>query len=248
MAKLVDADYFNREVLGEEAVKALKEMQILIVGVGGLGSFVALELAHLGARNLIIADNDRVSATNLNRQILYTYNDVGKSKVSVAAERLRSIFPDMRVEAFNSRVDKTSAPYLVSRADLVIDCTDNFETKKLLNRVCYAQKKVFITAGVGTWEGWVATFPFDKREEEEVPCLECLFPGDLETLKEVGGSGQPTLVSVVGAVATVQVNEVAKLISGVGENLESKTLLVDMKNYQCVGVKINKNPKCPVCA
>jgi molybdopterin/thiamine biosynthesis adenylyltransferase len=70
----------------------------------------------------------------------------------------------------------------------------------------------------------------------------------LETLKEVGGSGQPTLVSVVGAVATVQVNEVAKLISGVGENLESKTLLVDMKNYQCVGVKINKNPKCPVCA
>jgi len=250
MARIVDSDYHNVEVLGEEAVKILKELKILIAGVGGLGSFVALELAHLGARHLIIVDNDKVSHTNLNRQVLYTVSDVGRSKVVVAAERLRKIFPDLTVEAFNTRVDRASAPYMVSRADVVIDCTDNFETKKLLNRVCYAQKRAFITGGVGTWEGWVASFPFFKREEEEVPCLECLFPGDVETMQEAGATGQPTLVTVVATVASVQVNEVAKLVAGrnAGENLEGKTLLIDLKNYQCTAVKITKNPKCPVCS
>ncbi len=234
----------NIEAFGSEFVKTLADLTFLIVGAGGLGSFVAAELVRLGARKLIIADNDRVAASNLNRQILYTHKDLGKSKVSVAAKRLGEIFPDVRIEAFNAKMDKNSAPYAVSRADIVLDCSDNFATKRLLNRVCHNQKKPLITAGVGTWEGWIATFPF---HEETSPCLECLFPDDLEALKELGSENLPSPVTTVAAVATLQVNEVVKLLLG-EEGLRGKTLLVDLKNYQCVPIKINRNPSCSVCS
>jgi len=236
----------NRQLLGQEGEMILQELKILIVGLGGLGSFVATELAYLGAKNLILVDNDRVSRSNLNRQILYGYKDVGKSKVFVAAKRLKEINPYINVEAFDTRVSRTNAAFLVDKADIVIDCTDNFESKKLLNRVCYERKRGLISAGVGSWEGWVATFPFFK--EEETPCLECLFPGDLETLKELSEeSALPAPVTTVAAIATFQVQEVIKLLTQKGENLEGKTLLVDLKTYQCVPVRLNKNPNCPVC-
>ncbi len=236
----------HKELLGEEASQLLKEIRILIVGLGGLGSFVAMELAYLGAENLILVDNDRVSRSNLNRQVLYGTYDVGKSKVLVAARKLKQINPFLKIETFDSRLSKTNGSYLVEKADVVIDCTDNFESKRLLNRLCYSKKKALISGAVGGWEGWVASFPFFK-EEESIPCLECLFPGDLETLREISETSNPTLITTVAAVANFQTTEFLKLITQKGENLEGKTLIVDMKNYQCVPVKLNKNPQCPVC-
>jgi len=241
----INGDY-NLELLGQEGLELLRNTRFLIVGLGGLGSFVATELAYLGAKNLILVDNDRVSRPNLNRQILYGFKDVGKAKVFVAAKRLREIFPDINIEAFDARLTKANGNYLVDKADIVIDCTDNFESKKLLNLICFAKRRALISAGVGSWEGWVATFPFFK--EGDIPCLECLFPGDLETLKELGSGNMPTTVTTVGAIGTIQVQEVVKLLTQKGENLEGKTLIVDLKNYQCVPVKLNKNPNCPVCS
>ena len=237
---------YNRELLGEEITELLRNTRFLIAGLGGLGSFVATELAYLGAKNLILVDNDRVSRSNLNRQILYGQRDIGKAKVFAAAKRLKELFPDINVEAFDTRISKANGSYLVEKADIVIDCTDNFESKKLLNLLCFSKKRALISAGVGSWEGWVATFPFFK--EEDIPCLECLFPGDLETLKELGSGNMPTIVTTVGTIGTIQVQEVVKLLTQKGENLEGKTLIVDLKNYQCVPVKLNKNPNCPVCS
>jgi len=234
------------QLLGEEAQKLLKELRFLIVGLGGLGSFVATELVYLGAQKLILVDNDRVSRSNLNRQILYGIHDVGKSKVLVASRRLKEINPFISVETFDTKLTKMNANYLVDKADVVIDCSDNFETKRLLNRVCFNKRKMLISGAVGSWEGWVASFPFYK--DEDVSCLECLFPGDLETLKEITEPAGQTLVTTVGAVATFQVNEVIKLISGQGENLEGKTLIIDTKTNQCAVVKLTKNPQCPVCS
>jgi molybdopterin/thiamine biosynthesis adenylyltransferase len=236
----------KEELFSDETKEILKEVKVLIVGLGGLGSFVATELAHLGVKNLLLVDNDRVSYSNLNRQILYGYADVGKSKSLVASRKLRSVYPDLRVEAFDTRLTPANGKYLVEKSDIVIDCTDNFETKKLLNRLCFALKRGFISAGVGSWEGWVASFPFFE-EDENIPCLECLFPKDLEALKEFGGENLPTSVTTVATMATLQVQEFIKMITGEGENLKGKTLLVDLKNYQCVPVKLNKNPNCPVC-
>ncbi|NPB05073.1 MAG: HesA/MoeB/ThiF family protein [Aquificae bacterium] len=237
----------NLELLGKEGAEALKELRILIVGVGGLGSFAALELAYLGAGRLMLVDNDRVSPSNLNRQVLYGASDVGKSKVLVAAKKLRQINPALEVEAFDARLTKANGAYLVERADVVFDCTDNFESKRLLNLLCYKKRKPLISGAVGGWEGWVATFPFHK-EDESVPCLECLFPGDLETLREISEISGPTLVTTVAAVANFQVTELLKLLTQKGETLEGKTLIVDTKNYQCVPVRLTKNPSCSVCS
>ena len=234
------------QILGEEAQELLQEVRFLIVGLGGLGSFVATELVYLGAKNLILVDNDRISRSNLDRQILYGWHDVGKSKVLVAARRLKQVNPFLKVETFDTRLTKINANYLIDKADIVIDCTDNFETKRVLNRVCYNKKRMLISGAVGKWEGWIASFPFYK--DKEIPCLECLFPGDLETLKEISENNGPTLVTTVAAVATFQVNEVVKLVSGEGENLTGRTLIIDTKTNQCVTAKLNKNPQCPVCS
>ena len=234
-------------ILGEEGEKILKDLRFLIVGLGGLGSFVATELVYLGAQKLFLVDNDRVTRSNLNRQILYGLHDVGKSKVLVAARRLKEINPFVQIESFDTRLTKINANYLVEKADVVIDCTDNFETKRLLNKVCFNKKRMLISGAVGSWEGWVASFPFYK-ENPETACLECLFPGDLQTLKEISEPAEPTLVTTVAAVATFQVNEVVKLVTGIGDNLEGKTLIIDTKTNQCATVKLNKNPQCPVCS
>jgi len=239
---------YNRLLLGDDAAEILKELRILVVGLGGLGSFVTSELVRLGAKNLILVDNDRVSPSNLNRQILYDRSDVGKSKALVAAKKLKKIDPTVNIEAFDAAFTATNGSYLVQKADIVVDCTDNFETKRLLNRICYAKGKGLIAAGVGSWEGWVANFPFFKKGEEEIPCLECLFPGDLETLKELGGQNLPTVVTTVAVIASIQVQEIINLITQNGENLEGKTLIVDLKTYRWVPVKLSKNPQCQVCS
>ena len=237
---------YNVALLGKEGFEILQNLRILIVGLGGLGSFVAQELVRIGAQNLVLVDNDRVDRSNLNRQILYDQSDVGKSKALVAAKKLKNIAPWANIEAFDTRLTKTNGGFLVNVADIVIDCTDNFETKKLLNRLCYAAGRGFITAGVGSWEGWVASFPFFKREDKELPCLECLFPGELEALKELASG--PTAVTTVAVVGSLQVQEVVNMVSGKGESLEGKTLVVDLRGYQCFPVKINKNPQCEVCS
>ncbi len=235
----------KKDLFPEEIREILKEVKVLVVGLGGLGSFVATELAHLGVKNLLLIDNDRVSYSNLDRQILYGYADVGKSKALVAAKKLRSVYPDLKVEVFDTRLTAANGKYLVGKVDIVIDCTDNFETKKLLNGLCYNLKRGLISAGVGSWEGWVASFPF--FEDENIPCLECLFPKDMDTFRELETQNIPTAVTTVATVASLQVQEFIKMISGEGENLKGKTLLVDLRNYQCVPVKLNKNPNCPVC-
>jgi len=238
-------DEQNELILGEEGLQKLREKTFLIVGAGGLGSFVATELLRMGARKLIVVDNDRVEPSNLNRQILYSHGDLGKSKARVAAERLRSVFPDAKVEALSVRFDRAGGPYIVNRADVVIDCTDNFESKKLLNRICYIRGKPLVTGGVGKLEGWVSVFPFHLRDPQ-MPCLECLFPAEGKILRRFEGG--PSLVTAVAAVATVQTNEAARLALGKPSPLAGKTLLIDLEGYSCAKIEISKDPNCPVCS
>ncbi len=238
---------YNTLLLGEEGVDILRQLRFMVVGLGGLGSFVAQELVRLGAKNLLLVDNDRVDRSNLNRQILYDQSDVGKSKAFVAAKKLKKISPDIKVEAFDTRLNKVNGSYLINRCDIVLDCTDNFETKRLLNKLCYKAEKGLISAGVGSWEGWVASFPFFKKETQEVPCLECLFPENTSTLGE-SDLNLPTSITTVAVIGSIQVQEVINLVTGKGENLEGKTLVVDLRNYQCVPIKFSKNPQCSVCS
>jgi len=223
----------------------LQQLRFMIVGLGGLGSFVAQELVRLGAKNFLLVDNDRVERSNLTRQILYDLSDVGKSKAFAAAKKLQKIASDIKVEAFDTRINKVNGGYLVGRSDIVIDCSDNFETKKLLNSLCYKMEKGLISAGVGSWEGWIASFPFFKKDIKDIPCLECLFP---EKLTELEDTNIPNAITTVAVVASIQVQEVINLVTGKGENLEGKTLVVDLRSYQCVPIKINKNPQCSVCS
>jgi len=241
-------NHYNIALLGQEGFEILRDMRILIVGLGGLGSFVAQELVRLGAQNLILVDNDRVDRTNLNRQILYEPADVGKSKVLVAAKKLRKISPTVNIEAFDTRLSRANGSFLVNKADVVIDCSDNIETKKLLNRLCYAGGRGFITGGVGSWEGWVASFPFFKKEDTSLPCLECFLPGELEALQDISDSGSAVAITTVAIIASIQVQELVNLVSGKGDSLEGKTLVVDLRGYQCVPIKVSKNPHCEVCS
>ena len=164
----------------------IKEATALIVGVGGLGSFVAMELTRLGFRKLILVDPDRVSKENLTRQILYSRRDIGSSKVTVAKKVLKEINPNIEIEIVNGTFNKINANALVRKTDLVFDCSDNFETKILLNRVCFYNKRPLISAGVYVWEGWVTTFPFYREDIDQYPCLECLF-GELKKEERKNG-------------------------------------------------------------
>jgi adenylyltransferase/sulfurtransferase len=241
-----DVANYNLDVLGESVIKALSEIKVLIVGLGGLGSFVATELVRLGVKNLILVDNDKVSLSNLNRQILYKPSDVGKSKVLTAADRLKEISPDLNVEAFHTKLDRRSAPFLVGKADFVIDCTDNLETKRLLNLASFVDKKAFISAGVGSWDGWVASFPFFKEDLKDVPCLECLFPSNGDKERRLNLSGA-TIVPTVAVIGSLQVVELLKVLGDFGQNLQGSSLLVDLKTYKVITVRIPKRKDCPVC-
>lgn len=226
----VQRQRYNRHLIldgfGPEAQSKLLQAKVLLVGAGGLGSPVALYLAAAGVGTIGVVDGDTVSITNLQRQVLHSTPDVGRPKVEVARERMQAINPDVQVITYETYLSEANALNLIRPYDFVIDGTDNFATKYLVNDACVMLGKAFTMGGISRYSGQLMT---------HVPgsaCYRCLFPEppaqrDVETCAMVGVLG-----SIAGMLGTVQATECIKYLSGVGELLTDSLLTFDALSMQ----------------
>ncbi len=230
--------------LGIEAQERLAAAHVLVIGAGGLGAPVAQFLVAAGVGSLTICDPDRVDLTNLQRQILYATPDVGQPKVAAAKARLAAINPLVPVETIAARVGPDELAPLAARADVVVDCCDNFATRHAVNRACVAAKTPLVSGAAIRFDGQVAVF--DARNPES-PCYHCLF-GEGEDLEETRCAIMGVFAPVVGIVGATQAAEALKLLAGVGEPLVGRLLLLDAFAMRWREVRIPRDPACPVCA
>ncbi|AIL63716.1 molybdopterin-synthase adenylyltransferase MoeB [Pseudomonas alkylphenolica] len=220
----------------------LKDSRVLIVGLGGLGSPVALYLAAAGVGELHLADFDTVDLTNLQRQVLHDTASVGLSKVDSALNRLQAINPEVRLVAHRSALDEDSLTAAVQAVDLVLDCTDNFATREAVNATCVAQGKPLVSGAAIRLEGQLSVF--DPRRPES-PCYHCLYGhgSDAElTCSEAGVVGP-----LVGLVGSLQALEALKLLAGFGEPLVGRLLLIDALGSRFRELRVKRDPGCSVC-
>ena len=226
------------DVEGQERLLAAR---VLVVGLGGLGSPVAMYLAAAGVGALTLVDHDRVELSNLQRQIVHTLSSVGKTKVESAAATLRALNPDTRVDTIAERLDVDRLAALLPRVDLVVDGTDNFATRYLINDACFAHGVPLVSGAAIRMEGQVAVF--DPRRADS-PCYRCLYPtGDDDALNCAENGVAAPLVGVIGAV---QAMEVLKLITGAGETLTGAVLYLDALTMDWHRLKLRRRPDCPV--
>ena len=228
--------------VGAAGQRRLKAARVLLVGAGGLGSPAALYLAAAGAGTLGIIDHDIVDATNLQRQILHGTSDIGRAKLDSATDRLRDVNPHVLVEPHPTRLTSANALDIVARYDLVVDGSDNFPTRYLVNDACVLLGKLDVYGAVLRWEGQVAVFGAPGG-----PCYRCLFrepspPGLVPDCAEGGVLG--VLPGIIGSLQAV---EAIKWILGVGESLAGRLVILDALELRFREVAIARDPGCPVC-
>ena len=243
------ADQFDRyrrhltlPELGVEGQTKLLASSVLLVGAGGLGCPLALYLAAAGVGRIGLVDDDVVDASNLQRQILYTTADVGRPKIEVAAERIRALNPDVRVEGHRLRLDSSNALELFAAYDVIVDGTDNFPTRYLSNDACVLLGKPNVYGSIFRFEGQASVF--DARRG---PCYRCLYPeppppGAVPSCAEGGVLGV-----LPGVIAMVQATETVKLLTGIGSPLVGRLLLYDALAMEWKEFRLEKDPDCPVC-
>jgi molybdopterin-synthase adenylyltransferase len=232
-----------REVGGPGQAK-IRQARVLVIGAGGLGSPLALYLAAAGVGALGLVDDDTVSLSNLQRQILYRASDVGRAKVEAGAEALKALNNGVRIEPHAVRLDAKNALDLIGRYDIVADGSDNFATRFLVNDACFFAKKILVSAAVTEFDGQLATYKaFDKSGA--YPCYRCLFPEaptDAPNCSEAGVLG-----AAAGVMGALQALEVLKEAAGIGQGLAGKLLIYEALGTRFRTVTVNPDPACPLC-
>jgi sulfur-carrier protein adenylyltransferase/sulfurtransferase len=239
------ARYSRHLIMPEVALdgqKKLKSARVLTIGAGGLGSPLALYLAAAGVGTLGIVDFDVVDESNLQRQIIHGTSDVGRPKMESARDRIMDINPNVHVEAYEEALSSENALEIFKDFDIVVDGTDNFPTRYLVNDACVLLKKPNVYGSIFRFEGQASVF-----YAEEGPCYRCLYPeppppGLVPSCAEGGVLG-----ILPGAIGTIQATETAKLILGIGEPLIGRLLLYDALDMRFREMKLHKDPSCPVC-
>ena len=234
--------HFALPEFGQAGQRKLKAGSVLIVGAGGLGSPASLYLAAAGVGNIGLVDFDQIDVTNLQRQIMYTTNDVGALKLDVSAQRLRQLNPEINVRTHAVRLTRHNAFDVISSYDVVIDGTDNFPTRYLVSDACVLLKKPYVYGSILRFDGQVSVF-----DAQHGPCYRCLFrepppPGLVPNCAEGGVLG-----ALPGIIGSLQALEAVKLIAGVGESLVGRLVLFDGLSMRFRELKLKKRPDCPVC-
>ncbi|MBX8536881.1 molybdopterin-synthase adenylyltransferase MoeB [Pseudomonas cichorii] len=237
---------YSRQILLQhvdiEGQIRLKGSRALIVGLGGLGSPVALYLAAAGVGELHLADFDSVDLTNLQRQVIHDSQSIGQAKVDSAMARLTAINPEVTLVAHRAALDSDSLSTAVQGVDLVLDCSDNFATREAVNAACVAAGKPLVSGAAIRLEGQLSVF--DPRRAES-PCYHCLYGHGSEaelTCSEAGVIGP-----LVGLVGSLQALEALKLLAGFGEPLVGRLLLIDALSTRFRELKVKRDPACGVC-
>ncbi|CAN5287073.1 molybdopterin-synthase adenylyltransferase MoeB [soil metagenome] len=238
---------YSRHILldefGIEGQQRLLDATALIVGAGGLGSPAALYLASAGIGRIILADADTVDLTNLQRQILHSTDSVGLAKVDSARQRLHAINPDVEVIALPERLDDGNLDAQVARSTVVLDCSDNFDTRHAVNRACVRHGVPLVSGAAIRFDGQIGVF--DSRTGGA--CYECLFPHSQET-DEVRCSTMGVFAPLTGIIGSVQAAEAIKLVTGIGRSLTSRLVLLDALDMSWSEVRAVRDPDCEVCS
>ncbi|HWM43620.1 MAG TPA: molybdopterin-synthase adenylyltransferase MoeB [Burkholderiales bacterium] len=237
---------YSRHILlpeiGIEGQEKLRAARALIVGAGGLGCPAALYLAAAGIGRLTLADSDKVDLTNLQRQILYRTDSVGAVKVDAARTALNAVNPDVEVVALQKRVAAADLDDLVSKTDIVLDCTDNFATRHAINRACVRHARPLVSGAAIRFDAQLMVF--DLRNKASA-CYACLFAEDAE-VEEVQCSTMGVFAPVTGVVGAMQAMAALKLVAGIGTSANLQIL--DAKTAEWRSVRLKKDPACKVCS
>ena len=236
---------YSRQIIlkkiGVIGQKKLLNSKVLIVGVGGLGSPIAIYLAAMGIGKIGVVDKDFIEISNISRQILFTTNDVKKNKSFIAANKLKSINPEIQIQSFNKKLTLKNIDQIAKNYSLIVDGSDNFRTRFLVNDYCLKNKKILISGAISKFDGQVYTFNFNKKNS---PCLRCFIPQmpddqDIDNCEYDGVLG-----SLGGMIGSIQANEVVKEVLKIGDTLCGHILIIDALKITFRKVKLNKRSDC----
>ena len=226
----VEIERYSRQIIlkniGINGQKKLKKSKILIIGLGGLGCPAAEYLSRAGVGTIGLIDHDRVSLSNIHRQSIFTVGDIKKHKVDVVKQRIKKVNSHISVKSFKKKVDSFNISKIIKSFDIIIDGTDNFKSKFLINKFSKILKKIFITGAIGKFDGHIFGFDFSKKKK---PCLESFYQGipNIATCEEDGVIG-----TVAGVVGNIQANEAIKYILDIGKRLDGKVLIINLFNLE----------------
>ena len=236
---------YSRQIIlkkiGTIGQKKILKSSVLIVGAGGLGSPIAIYLAAMGVGKIGIVDKDKVALSNLHRQIIFTTSDIKKNKSLMTIKKLKKINPSINFEAFQKKIIAKNINQIAKKYDVVVDGSDNFTTRFLINDYCLKKKKILISGAISRFDGQVYTFNFSKKK---TPCLRCFIPRmpnnpDIDNCEYEGVLG-----ALGGIIGTIQANEVIKEILNIGDSLCGHILVVDALKLTFRKIKLNKRSGC----
>ena len=240
-----EIEKFSRQIIlkdiGAIGQKKILNSKVLIIGMGGLGCPVAEFLTRSGIGTLGIVDYDIVSASNIHRQSLYDEKDLNKLKIKVAQKKLKNINPKTKVNAFAVKFNDINADKIIKNYDYIVDGTDNFKSKFLINDLSLKNKKFLVTGAISKFDGHIFTFNFKNKKD---PCLRCFYQEESISDDILNCEYEGILGTVAGIIGTMQANEILKKVLNIGQNLERSILIIDLLNLNFRKVKINKRKKC----
>ena len=227
-----EIERYSRQIIlkdiGVSGQKKLKKSKVLIVGLGGLGCPAAEYLSRAGVGTIGLIDHDKVNLSNIHRQSIFTTSDIKKYKVDAVKQRLKKVNPHIKIKSFKKRIDDFNTKKIMQSFDIIIDGTDNFSSKFLINKFSKILKKILISGAIGKFDGHIFGFNFSKKTK---PCLESFYQGipdeDIANCEEDGVIG-----TVAGIVGNIQANEAIKYILGVGKCLNCEVLIINLLNLE----------------
>jgi molybdopterin/thiamine biosynthesis adenylyltransferase len=239
---------YSRHILlnewGVEGQQQVSRSHALIVGAGGLGSPAALYLASAGVGHISLIDHDHVDVTNLQRQIAHSQARVGQLKVASLQAAMQAINPEVRVTCYSQKADAALLALCMSSVDVVLDCTDNFETRQLINRACVQFAKPLVSGSALRFDGQMAVY--DTRQAD-APCYACVFP-PTQSFEEERCATMGVLAPLVGVIGSMQATEALKLLSGMGSSLQGKLMMFNAQHMEWQTMSTARNLKCSVCS
>ena len=226
-----EIERYSRQIIlkdiGISGQKKLKKSKVLIVGLGGLGCPAAEYLSRAGVGTIGLIDHDKVNLSNIHRQSIFTASDIKKYKVDVVKQRIQKVNSNINIKSFKKKIEDFNIKKIIKSFDIIIDGTDNFSSKFLINKFSKILKKVFISGSIGKFDGHIFGFNFSKKKK---PCLESFYqgiPDNIATCEEDGVIG-----TVAGVVGNIQANEAIKYILDVGKCLNGKVLIINLLNLE----------------
>ena len=239
-------DRYRRHILmkniGGVGQKKLCNANILLIGMGGIGSSIIQYLAGAGVGNIGIVDQDTVALSNLQRQTIYKYNDIGKKKVEVVSRFVRELNNNVKIEKYDFFIDNPKSAEVISKYDLILDGTDNVKSRIEINKACIRYEKPLIFGGVSGWEGTISFLVKDGA-----PCYECIFPNIEDNSNELNCNSEGVLGAITALVGSYMAAETIKYICSTGNILTNKLLIIDILNGCFEVFSVEKNVKCLAC-